>query len=158
MKMRKLLLRPFVVIAAILAMTFGVSTPAHAWGSQSNCTYYAGHTNRWAFFAGHNVDASLRMCASAKGIWWVKTPEITYPSRGPQGALESVDTITAPFVVDVNYLNGVAQQVTYRWSTRQCVFASWGPLCNTFDFKVKVAHMSSQICSVGGSCDAWKQW
>lgn len=157
--MRRSIVRLGIVVASVLACVFGFAVPAHAWGTKQNGCVTVQHTNRWGFFSGHNVDANVAICATSRGIYWAKQPDVTYPSRSPFGAMESVSTVTSPYFSGADYINGVAQVVRFRWSTRQCVLGvTWGPVCSTFDFRVELSQYGSRMCVVGGSCDVWKRW
>ncbi len=157
--------RAFVamIIAAGLALSAGLLTPANAWGDRTRCPGPpVFHTNRYDPFAGHHMDVFTGMCLTAGSrtvpphLIWVRRPTVSFPTRNIfAGPIEDLEVVVAPYVTSVTRSYGVPVAVTYRFSVKQSIVKVGG---QTFDFKVRVTMLSSRICFVGGACDTYKRW
>jgi hypothetical protein len=152
-------------IAAVLALiaTVVLSSPAGAepYRKKTNCGVHAIQTgtNRWGFFAGHNVDVDLAICTDGTFVYWGKNPVVTFPSKFPPEPLETVDLTVDPHIVGTDTpcksSGAICAGVLWKFTAHQSIAHLGG---QDFVFTVHVYPVGYQVCVVGGSCDSSETW
>lgn len=152
-------LRSIVVLLAVLVAALVVAAPAEARPTIGTvCAHPVAQTNDWQFFFSKKIRATTSVCRTDRSFGpsldYAKPPIITYPSALPIPSAEKVTTTHGVYFYNKFYNGKYLYRAVYRWDAQSCTV-----ICTNWTFSFAVDSIKgTQLCAVGGSCDAWKHW